>query len=61
MLTSTSMNRFVSLDPIRNQLISSNGSRRGCQKLCSGLAGEIDRPQVLFYPLIEFSNIPRYN
>ena len=28
---------------------------------CSGLAGEIDRPQVLFYPLIEFSNIPRYN
>ena len=28
---------------------------------CSGLAGEIDRPQVLFYPLIESSNIPRYN
>jgi hypothetical protein len=27
----------------------------------SGLAGEIDRPQVLFYPLIESSNIPRYN
>ena len=31
------------------------------RKYCSGLAGEIDRPQVLFYPLIESSNIPRYN
>ena len=30
-------------------------------RYCSGLAGEIDRPQVLFYPLIESSNIPRYN
>jgi hypothetical protein len=26
---------------------------------CSGLSGEINRPQVLFYPLIESSNIPR--
>jgi hypothetical protein len=30
-------------------------------RLCSGLAGEINRPQFLFYPLIESSNIPRYN
>jgi hypothetical protein len=43
----------VSLEPIRNQLISSNGSRRGCHKLCRGLAGEINRPQFLFYPLID--------
>ena len=31
------------------------------RKYRSGLAGEINRPQVLLYPLIESSNIPRYN
>ena len=27
---------------------------------CSGLASEIKSPQVVFYPLIESSNIPRW-